>query len=80
MSLVTSAQPYEFGQSFRNDTKILIGVTLNGGTVVIQQLVNGTWQNTSDSLATNDTYRLEVGGGGVSLRIVCTGAAVVEVP
>jgi len=79
MSLVTSTQPYAFGQSFRNDTPIIIGVKLNGGTVVTEQLVNGTWQTTGDVYA-DGTYRLSAGGGGASLRIVCTGSAVVEVP
>jgi hypothetical protein len=78
--LVTSEQPYVFGQSFRNDTQILIGVQLNGGTVVTEQFINNAWINTGDTYGANGTYRLEAGGGGVSLRIVCTGAAVVEVP
>jgi hypothetical protein len=79
MAQVTSAQPYVFGQSFRNDSLLLVGVQLNGGTVVTEQFINNSWINTGDTY-TDGTYRLATGSGGVSLRIVCTGSAVVDVP
>ena len=80
MSQVTSATPYVFGTSFRDQQIIVIGVNLNGGTVSTDILVGSTWVNTGDTYASNGAYQLQVGGGGVSLRIVCTGSAVVEVP
>lgn len=80
MSLVTSAQPYVFGESFRDNNIIVIGVRLNGGTVVTEQNINGIWTNTGDSYSTDGSYQLFVGGGGVRMRIACTGSAVVEVP
>lgn len=79
MALVTSAQPYEFGQSFRDNNIIIAGVRLNGGTVVTEHLVDGVWTNTGDTY-TDGSYQLTAGGGGVRMRIVCTGSAVVDVP
>ena len=80
MSQVTSAQPYVFGQSYRDPSVIIAGVKLNGGTVVTEVLVGSTWVTTGDTYAADGAYQLNSGIGGVSLRIVCTGSAVVEVP
>jgi hypothetical protein len=80
MALVTSAQPYVFGESFRDNSIILVGVYLNGGTVVTEQFINGAWRSTGDTYGTDGTYQLTTGGGGVKLRIVCAGDAVVETP
>jgi hypothetical protein len=79
MPRVTSAQPYVFGQSFRDETTMVIGVQLNGGTVTTQQLINGVWINTGD-VYSDGSYRVATGSGGISLRVLCTGSAVVEVP
>ena len=76
---VTSEQPYVFGESFRDQQVIVVGIKLNGGTVVTEQRINGTWEDTGD-VYTDGTYQINAGSGGVSLRIVCTGPAVAEVP
>lgn len=80
MATVTAAQPYYFGESFRDMQIIIVGVALNGGSVATEQLVNGSWISTGDTYGTDGTYQLTTGGGGVRLRIVCTAGAVVEVP
>jgi len=79
MIVTSTNSPFVFGESFRQPQPYVMGIKLNGGTVVTEQRVGGVWVNTGDAYGADGSYVLTTGPGGVAFRVVVTGAAVVEI-